>query len=90
MSVNGIADWYQEDQGWDDSTLLAICLEYIGNQQSDDAFEDFLRDHAEAKSEKDEPEEYVMYDRYQDLTQPGIYDREPDEPGMDYGPDEED
>lgn len=38
----------------------------------------------------DDYEEYTMYDRYQDLTAPGIYDREPDEPGMDYGPDMDD
>lgn len=36
----------------------------------------------------DSGEEYMMADRYADLTMPGLYDREPDEPGMDYGPDD--
>lgn len=40
--------------------------------------------------EEDEGEEYMTYDQYKDLTEPGLYDREPDEPGMDYGPDLDD
>lgn len=47
-------------------------------------------DISDELSDEDDYEEYITYDRYQDLTAPGIYDREPDEPGMDYGPDEDD
>jgi len=34
-------------QGWDDSAMLVHCMEYISNQQSDDAFIDFLRQAAD-------------------------------------------
>jgi len=50
-----------------------------------------LEDEAESNDHyNDVYEEYMTTDRYADLTQPGIYDREPDEPGMDYGPDKSD
>lgn len=39
---------------------------------------------------EDEDEEYMTSDRFADLTEPGIYDWEPDEPGMDYGPEDDD
>lgn len=43
------------------------------------------RDDPEAQAEDRMTADYAA-----DLTAPGIYDREPDEPGMDYGPDEDD
>lgn len=45
--VQEIAD----KQGWTDSTLLDLCLEYIGNQQSDDAFIEFLQEKADESDE---------------------------------------
>ena len=43
MAADGIAYQYQNQEGWTDATLLLICLEYIGNQQDDSAFEEFLQ-----------------------------------------------
>ena len=40
-----IARQIQDEQGWTDETLLDLVLVYVTNQQSDDAFEDYLREH---------------------------------------------
>lgn len=32
-----------DEQGWDDNTVLGLALDYIANQQADDAFIDHLR-----------------------------------------------
>lgn len=45
-------DAIAQQQGWSDRTLLDLCLEYIGNQQNDDAFTEFLEE--KAASENDE------------------------------------
>ena len=42
----GIAYQVQNEQGWTDATLLDVVLDYIGNQDSDDAFRDYLRERA--------------------------------------------
>ena len=34
-----------KQQGWNENTMLALTIEYIENQQDDEAFLDFLRDH---------------------------------------------
>lgn len=46
-----VAQRMQDEQGWTDSTLLGLLLEYLENQQSDDALEDFLRQKAEFENE---------------------------------------
>jgi hypothetical protein len=47
------------EAGWNDASQLALCLQYISNQQDDSAFEDFLQqqlDDAQAFSrDSDEP-----------------------------------
>lgn len=42
MSVETILERYAGEQGWDDSSIIYILLEYIENQQNDDAFEEHL------------------------------------------------
>jgi hypothetical protein len=37
-----LIDYIGEEQGWNDSTKLALALEYIENQSSPEAFRDFL------------------------------------------------
>lgn len=39
------------EQGWDDNTMLILCLRYIEAQQANDAFADFLRQVAEEENE---------------------------------------
>jgi len=46
MSAETIIDEIGDEQGWNDSSKLALCLQYIDNQCSDNAFEDFLRTQA--------------------------------------------
>jgi hypothetical protein len=48
------------------------------------------KEESEHFAKMDAEEEYMTSDRYADLTEPGLYDREPDEPGMDYGPEDDD
>jgi hypothetical protein len=36
----------QEREGWTDTTLLDVVLDYIGNQGSDDAFADYLAERS--------------------------------------------
>lgn len=40
-----------EQQGWSPDSQVAILLEYIENQQSNDAFEDFLNQKAAAEND---------------------------------------
>ena len=53
MSASDIAYRIQDEQGWTDATLLDIVLDYIGSQQSDDAFEDYLTEHAAEENDYD-------------------------------------
>jgi len=46
-----ITQKFQDEQGWTDSSLLGLLLEYLSNQQSDDALEDFLRQKADEENE---------------------------------------
>lgn len=48
----GIAYEFQNKEGWTDSTLLEICLEFISNQNSDEAFEDYLKRRTENDGER--------------------------------------
>jgi len=50
MSAETILDEIGEEQGWNDSSKLSLCLQYIENQNSDSAFEDFLRTQAEEET----------------------------------------
>ena len=47
MPAEAILNELVETTGWNEATQLMLCLEYIENQQSDDAFEDFLEKRAE-------------------------------------------
>jgi hypothetical protein len=44
MSADSVLDNF-DHQGWTDQTKLMLALEYITNQQSDDAWQDFLQEH---------------------------------------------
>lgn len=46
-------DQIAEQQGWDDASLLELALTYIENQQSDDAFIDFLQVAAAEENHED-------------------------------------
>lgn len=48
-----ILDSHTERQGWDRNTQLELALRYIENQQSPEAWEDFLADIALAENELD-------------------------------------
>jgi len=41
--VEGIVFQFAEDRGWDDNTIITLLCTYIGNQQSNEALEDFLQ-----------------------------------------------
>ena len=45
-----VAEELQIEQGWTDTTLLGLCLDYIGNQNSDDAFKDFLQEAVDSEN----------------------------------------
>ena len=45
-----IIDQYQGRQGWTDGTVLDLLIEYIDNQQSGDALDDFLRQRADEEN----------------------------------------
>lgn len=45
-SVEELAD----EQGWDDASMLALCRQYIDNQQDDAAFLDFLQRAADEEN----------------------------------------
>ena len=47
-----IAEAFQEQEGWTDTTLLDLCLIYIDNQQSDETFADFLSEHCAEEEEE--------------------------------------
>jgi hypothetical protein len=63
MSAESIAESIAEEQGWNDSTLLGLCLDYINNQQSDEAFEDHLRQNC---ADEDEDEDGPFKDPFLD------------------------
>lgn len=59
----------QINPDWKDDTRLDLALEYISNQGSDDAFEDFLREKAEEEDSIEDEEEgkplaQVAYEAY--------------------------
>lgn len=43
-----------DEAGWNTDAQLAMCLEYIGRQQDDGTFEDFLRQQLATEREADE------------------------------------
>ena len=44
MNAETIFDRFAHEQGWDMDSQVTILLRYIDNQQSDEAFKDFLRE----------------------------------------------
>lgn len=55
MSAEGILDEIAERTGWNERSKLTLALEYIDNQDSPDAWQDFL-EHA---ADEDENAVYV-------------------------------
>lgn len=47
-----ILNAYANDQGWTQATCLDLALEYIDNQQSPQAWTDFLAERAAAVSDE--------------------------------------
>lgn len=43
VTAHAIVQQFQADQGWNDTTLAGLLLDYIDNQQSNEAFEEFLQ-----------------------------------------------
>jgi hypothetical protein len=48
--MHSIAREIQTREGWTDETLLDVVLDYIENQNSSEAFKDYLEDRAEVES----------------------------------------
>jgi len=44
MDAESILNEIGDKEGWNDVTKLELCLEYIENQKSNDAFDDFLKE----------------------------------------------
>jgi hypothetical protein len=53
MSAESIIDKIAERTGWNDASKLSLALVYIDNQQSDDAWEDFLVQAADEECVED-------------------------------------
>ena len=51
QQAENILDEISERTGWNVDTQLALALEYIGNQYSDDAWRDFLERQADDEAE---------------------------------------
>ena len=58
MSAENIANDIAAKQGWTDTTLLDLCLAYIDNQGSNDAFEGYLHGIAAEESQPDTDEDH--------------------------------
>lgn len=54
MAISDYINHAQFKYGWNDDTILAFLIEYIDNQKSDDAFEDFLAQKAGNEEEIEE------------------------------------
>tara|TARA_B100000131_G_scaffold171124_1_gene165316 strand:+ start:541 stop:711 length:171 start_codon:yes stop_codon:yes gene_type:complete len=52
--VDPILDKYQAITGWNPHSIIHILRKYIRNQNSEDAFEDFLRREAEQELNEQE------------------------------------
>ena len=48
--TESILDQYADQQGWNDQTKITLLCRYIANQQSDDAFADFLAQQADEEN----------------------------------------
>ena len=55
MSAYVIMDRWADCQGWSLASQLCLALEYIGRQESDDAFDDFLAQIAERENRNVRP-----------------------------------
>ena len=49
--LDDILDEIAAEAGWNTDSKLALCLEYIGRQQDDATFEDFLQQQLAAEQE---------------------------------------
>ncbi len=52
MSENHLFEEITEQQGWNESSQVAVLLRYIENQDSYEAFRDFLLEQACAENEQ--------------------------------------
>ena len=50
MHPETILDKIGAEQGWDDASKLAVCLDYIAAQQADDTFADHVRRQADEEN----------------------------------------
>ena len=53
MSAQSIIDLYATSTGWNEDSIIDILCEYIDNQSSPEAFEDFVQRKAEEENETD-------------------------------------
>ena len=49
--MNDLFEKIASEQGWTPETQVQVLLEYVGNQQSDEAFEDFLKEKQKEENE---------------------------------------
>jgi len=54
MSAEYVMAKHADSQGWNETTMLDLCLEYINNQGDDQAFDDFLSEKCEEEDEEEE------------------------------------
>lgn len=50
-SIDAVVQEFADQQGWDKNTVLGLALQYIENQDSNDAFRDFLAATADEENE---------------------------------------
>jgi hypothetical protein len=51
MSARDIVEEYADRNGWDDESIIVLLCDYVENQQSNDALEDYLREREERENE---------------------------------------
>lgn len=87
MSADTIAYKVAAEQGWTDSTLLDVVLDYVENQQSPDAFADYLASRSATEDdfgEEDDTDVEEVFDLGLDTEDGDVSDNAdtgPAEPG---------
>jgi len=51
IQVDNIMAKFSHEQGWNKQTQLDICMSYIANQQSDEAFKNHCQEYADSENE---------------------------------------
>jgi len=60
MAARAILDELAERTGWNTGTMLDLLCEYIDNQMSDEALEDFLTERADAEAAETALDEEIV------------------------------